>query len=93
MLLALPSAFAFGVIIYLPLGNSLAAEGAPAGMQQTAVFELQGSLFFGTANQLQAVLESEIGKRKYVILSMRRVQSPDVPATHVLEQIKTAGRK
>ena len=59
MLVALPSAIAFGVIIYLPLGSSLAAEGAPAGMQQTAVFELQDSPFFGTANQFQAALESE----------------------------------
>ena len=54
----------------------------------TIVFELQGSLFFGTANQLQSALEPETGKRKYVILSMRRVQSLDVTATHVLEQIK-----
>ena len=54
----------------------------------TVVFELQGSLFFGTANQLQSALEPETEKRKYVILSMRRVQSLDVTATHVLEQIK-----
>ena len=54
----------------------------------TVVFELQGSLFFGTANQLQSALEPETTKRKYVILSMRRVQSLDVTATHVLEQIK-----
>lgn len=52
------------------------------------VFELQGSLFFGTANQLHNALEKEIGQRKYVILSMRRVQSLDVTATHVLELIK-----
>ncbi len=54
----------------------------------SVVFELQGSLFFGTANQLQLVLEQEVGSRKYVILSMRRVQSLDVTATHMLEQIK-----
>ncbi len=52
------------------------------------VFELQGSLFFGTASQLQAALEPETRTRKYVILSMRRVQSLDLTATHVLEQIK-----
>ena len=52
------------------------------------VFELQGSLFFGTASQLHAALEPETAIRKYVILSMRRVQSLDVTATHVLEQIK-----
>ncbi len=54
---------------------------------EMVVFELQGSLFFGTANQLHAALEPEIGRRKYLILSMRRVQSLDVTATHVLEQI------
>lgn len=55
---------------------------------QSVIFELQGSLFFGTANKLQQVLEKEIGERKFVILSMRRVQSLDITATHVLEQIK-----
>ena len=59
-----------------------------AEIADTVVFELQGSLFFGTASQLQAALEPETGTRKYVILSMRRVQSLDVTATHVLEQIK-----
>ena len=54
----------------------------------SVVFELQGSLFFGTASQLHAALEPEIASHKYVILSMRRVQSLDVTATHVLEQIK-----
>ncbi len=52
------------------------------------IFELQGSLFFGTASQLQAALEPETATHKYVILSMRRVQSLDVTATHVLELIK-----
>ncbi|TXH86879.1 MAG: STAS domain-containing protein [Rhodoferax sp.] len=60
----------------------------PNDLNSMVVFELQGSLFFGTANQLHAALEPETGRRKYVILSMRRVQSLDVTATHVLEQIK-----
>lgn len=59
-----------------------------AYMHSMVVFELQGSLFFGTANQLHAALEPETARRKYVILSLRRVQSLDVTATHVLEQIK-----
>ncbi|WP_245651046.1 SulP family inorganic anion transporter [Paramagnetospirillum marisnigri] len=58
------------------------------GGAETVVFELQGSLFFGTASQLHAALEAEAEARKYVILSMRRVQSLDITATHVLEQIK-----
>ena len=55
---------------------------------KTVIVELQGSLFFGTANQLFLALEPEIGPRTYVILNMRRVQSIDLSATHVLEQIK-----
>jgi SulP family sulfate permease len=55
---------------------------------KTVIVELQGSLFFGTANQLYLALEPEIGPRTYVILNMRRVQSLDLTATHVLEQIK-----
>ncbi|WP_322095850.1 SLC26A/SulP transporter family protein [Paramagnetospirillum magneticum] len=64
------------------------AEGAEEGPSDTVVFELQGSLFFGTASQLHAALEPETQTRKFVILSMRRVQSLDLTATHVLEQIK-----
>jgi len=63
----------------------------PAGMaerQSMVVFELQGSLFFGTANQLHQALEPDTHNHKFIILSMRRVQSLDVTATHVLEQIK-----
>ena len=55
---------------------------------KTIIVELQGSLFFGTANQLYLALEPEIGPRTYVILNLRRVQSLDLTATHVLEQIK-----
>lgn len=64
------------------------AESLETASEGILVFELQGSLFFGTASQLQAALESECDRRKYLILSMRRVQSLDVTATHVLEQIK-----
>ena len=52
------------------------------------IYELQGSLFFGTTDQLYSALESELKSRKYVILDMRRVQSVDVTATHMLEQVK-----
>jgi len=59
-----------------------------SGFPSMVVFELQGSLFFGTANQLHQALEPETATHQFVILSMRRVQSLDVTATHVLEQIK-----
>ncbi|TSA14511.1 MAG: STAS domain-containing protein [Betaproteobacteria bacterium] len=54
----------------------------------TAIFELQGSLFFGTASQLYTALEPELKARSYIILDMRRVQSVDLTAVHMLEQIQ-----
>ena len=51
-----------------------------------AVFlELQGSLFFGTADQLYRAIEPELARATYLVLDMRRVQSMDVTAAHVLE--------
>lgn len=55
---------------------------------QAVIFELQGSLFFGTANQLYTSLEPEIRARKYILLDMARVQTIDVTAAHMLEQIR-----
>jgi SulP family sulfate permease len=52
------------------------------------ICELQGSLFFGTTNQLYAALEADLKTRRYLILDMRRVQTVDVTAAHMLEQIK-----
>ncbi|MDO8931382.1 MAG: SulP family inorganic anion transporter [Rhodocyclaceae bacterium] len=52
------------------------------------VVELQGSIFFGTTNQLYAALEPELKTRDYVILDMRRVQTVDVTAAHMLDQVK-----
>jgi SulP family sulfate permease len=53
-----------------------------------AICELQGSLFFGTTNQLYTALEVDLKTRRYLILDMRRVQTVDVTAAHMLEQIK-----
>ncbi|MBK9520399.1 MAG: SLC26A/SulP transporter family protein [Rhodocyclaceae bacterium] len=55
---------------------------------RAVVFELQGSLFFGTANQLYLNIEPELKKRDFVILDMRRIQTVDVTAAHLLEQLK-----
>ncbi len=57
--------------------------------ERAVIFELQGSLFFGTTDQLFTALEEEIKMRTYVILDMRRVQTVDMTATHMLEQVKT----
>ena len=59
-----------------------------AAGERTVVVELQGSLFFGTADQLYSALEPEIKVRQYVILDMRRVQGVDATAAHVLQQVK-----
>ena len=55
---------------------------------RAAIIELQGSLFFGTANQLYLGIEPELKTRDFVILDMRRIQTVDVTAAHLLEQIK-----
>ncbi|HLO64686.1 MAG TPA: cyclic nucleotide-binding domain-containing protein, partial [Azonexus sp.] len=55
---------------------------------QAVIFELQGSLFFGTTQQLYAELEPELRSRSFVILDMKRVQSVDVTAAHLLCQVR-----
>ena len=55
---------------------------------QTTIYELQGSLFFGTTGQLLSALEADLKTKTYVILDMRRVQSVDFTATHLLDQIE-----
>jgi len=52
------------------------------------VCQLQGSLFFGTTDQLFKELEPDLKRSKYVILDMTRVQSVDFTAAHMLEQIE-----
>ncbi len=56
--------------------------------ERTVIFELQGSLFFGTTDQLYTALESELKSRTYVVLDMHHVQLVDVTAAHILEQIE-----
>lgn len=58
--------------------------------ERSVILELQGSLFFGTADQLYTLLEPELAKRDFVVLDMRRVQSIDFTAAHVLQQIEEA---
>ncbi|MCE9569106.1 MAG: cyclic nucleotide-binding domain-containing protein [Rhodocyclales bacterium] len=55
---------------------------------RAAIVELQGSLFFGTADQLYRTLEPELKARDFLILDMRRIQTVDVTAAHLLEQVK-----
>ncbi|HYL87455.1 MAG TPA: SulP family inorganic anion transporter [Burkholderiales bacterium] len=53
--------------------------------EKSVILELQGSLFFGTADQIYTLLEPELKTKSYVIIDMRRVQSIDVTAAHVLQ--------
>jgi SulP family sulfate permease len=55
---------------------------------KAVIFELQGSIFFGTTYELYSVLEPELKTRDYVILDLRRVQSVDVTAAHMLNLVR-----
>ncbi|MDD5478325.1 SulP family inorganic anion transporter [Rhodoferax sp.] len=57
------------------------------------IFELQGSLFFGTSYELYALLEPEIKTRDYVVLDMRWVQAVDITAAHMLSQVRDTLRE
>lgn len=56
--------------------------------RETVVCELSGSLFFGTTDKLFTQLEPDLARCRYVILDMRRVQTVDLTAVHMLEQCK-----
>jgi sulfate permease, SulP family len=55
---------------------------------QGVLCELQGNLFFGTADQLFTQLEPDLKMARYVLLDMRRVQSIDYTAAHLFEQME-----
>ena len=52
------------------------------------VVQLQGNLFFGTTDQLFSELEQDLETRRYLLLDLRRVQSMDFTAAHLLEQMR-----
>lgn len=55
---------------------------------QTVVCELQGSLFFGTTDQLRTELETDLKHCRWLILDLRRVQSMDYTAAHLFKQFE-----
>jgi SulP family sulfate permease len=55
---------------------------------ETVICELQGTLFFGTADKLYVELEADLKRCRFVILDMRRVLSVDFTAAHMLELIE-----
>lgn len=56
---------------------------------ETVVCELQGSLFFGTTDQLRTELEPDLKHCRWLILDLRRVQSMDYTAAHLFKQFET----
>ncbi|MBI5883552.1 MAG: SLC26A/SulP transporter family protein [Elusimicrobia bacterium] len=55
---------------------------------QVVVCELQGSLFFGTTDQLFTELEADLKTRRFLILDLKHVQSVDFTAVHMLKQVE-----
>lgn len=60
---------------------------------ESIVLQLQGQLFFGTTDQLLNEIEPYLSQCKYILLDMRRVQSVDYTAAHMLEQIHSRLQK
>ena len=55
---------------------------------QVEIVQLQGNLFFGTTDHLFSVLEPDLARLTWLLLDLRRVQSMDYPAAHLLEQMR-----
>ena len=55
--------------------------------RKTVILELQGSLFFGTTDQVFAAIEPELEHARYVLLDLHRVQSLDFTAGHMIERV------
>ncbi len=56
----------------------------------TTVCELQGTLFFGTTDQLVSILQEDVKTCRYLLLDLKRVQSLDFTAAHMLEQLEAS---
>jgi SulP family sulfate permease len=55
---------------------------------EITVCGLQGTLFFGTTDQLLTILEPDLKSARYLILDMRRVAALDYTAAHMLDQME-----
>jgi len=54
---------------------------------QTAIYELQGSLFFGTTNQLFLAIKPDAKQVRFLVLDFMHVQSLDFTAGHIIERL------
>lgn len=50
--------------------------------------QLRGDLFFGTTDQLLRDLDDDLASRQYILLDLRRVESMDYTAMHLLRQMR-----
>ena len=55
---------------------------------RAAVVQLQGNLFFGTADQFFSELEKDLDRLTHLLIDLRRVHSMDYTAGHLLEQMR-----
>lgn len=55
--------------------------------RQTAIYELQGSLFFGTTNQLFLSIKPDAKQARFLVLDFMHVQSLDFTAGHIIERL------
>ena len=53
----------------------------------TAIYELQGSLFFGTTNQLFLSIKPDAKQVRFLVLDFMHVQSLDFTAGHIIERL------
>jgi SulP family sulfate permease len=60
---------------------ALAAHG-----RESAILDLQGDLFFGTADRLLTELEPDLATRRHVLLDLSRVADVDLTAARILSQ-------
>lgn len=51
------------------------------------IVELQGPLFFGTADQLIGELSADLSEARYAVLDLRRVRSLDLTAAQILSRV------
>ncbi len=50
--------------------------------------QLRGDLFFGTTDQLFVDLEKDLAERRFILFDLRRIESMDLTAAHLLMQMQ-----
>jgi SulP family sulfate permease len=85
MLVALPSAIAFGLLIYSPLGPAYAAVGAMAGILGTIAIGIVASIFGGTPRLISAPCAPAAAVMSALVLELLNHTAPDgLQPDHIL---------